>query len=270
LIGSGHLARDEDVRSRPKDRRLPAQLLLTYLPDGTTDSDIEGYRQVRAEGRLGLKWRPVSPRTVQADLVALITMLNWATRQRGVRGEPLLAANPLQGVRLPIEKNPRRPVETYDRFLQLMEVAGDVDRRLPCALALAECTGHRIGSILSLRRADVELDRLPYGWIRFRPEWQKTGWEHRSALDETGRKVVAAYLREAPLEPDDWLFPAARRPDRPVTVSVMSKLLKEAYQRAGLTTPSGALWHCWRRKWTTERKDTCRLRTWRPQEAGGM
>ena len=57
-----------------------------------------------------------------------------------------------------------------------------VDWRLPCALPLAEATAQRIGSILSLRRGDVDLDRLPHGWIRFKAENQKTGHEHWAAL----------------------------------------------------------------------------------------
>lgn len=41
----------------------------------------------------------VGPRTVAADLVALNTMLNWATRERDRRREPLLTFNPLRAVK---------------------------------------------------------------------------------------------------------------------------------------------------------------------------
>ncbi len=35
----------------------------------------------------------------------------------------------------------------------------------------------------------------------------------------------------------------------------MSRLLRSTYKRAGLETLEGGLWHPWRRKWATERKD---------------
>ena len=36
---------------------------------------------------------------------------------------------------------------------------------------------------------------------------------------------------------------------------MLSKHLREAYRRAGLERLEGGLWHPWRRKWATERKD---------------
>ncbi len=84
-------------------------------------------------GRCGK--RPVGARSVAADVVALNTALNWATRRRNGRGVVLLQLNPLRGVKLPAEKNPKRPVETHERYLRLMAVAAGVDWRLPAALA---------------------------------------------------------------------------------------------------------------------------------------
>jgi integrase len=104
-------------------------------------------------------------------------MLNWACSQRILRNEPLLDRNPLRGVKLPREKNPKRPVESYDRYVKLMEVAGEIDWRLPLALTLAESTGRRLSSILNLRRGHVDLDRLPYGWLKFDAESDKIGRE---------------------------------------------------------------------------------------------
>ncbi len=187
-------------------------------------------------------------------LVALRTMLNWATRQRTDRGEPLLRWNPLSGLRIPVEKNPKRPVDTYDRFLKLMEVVGEVDWRLPLALTLAESTGQRIGSILTLRRSDVALDRLPHGRIRFRAENQKTGYEHGVPLAPYARRVLKAHLARVDGQATPWLFPAERNPDKSVCVSTMSHRLRDAYEKAELTTLNGGLWHPWRRKWATERK----------------
>lgn len=164
----------------------------------------------------------------------------------------LLSFNPLKGVRLPREKNPKRPVETYDRYLRLMTVAGEADSRLPLALTLAESTGRRVGAILKLRRSDLDLDRLPHGRIRFRAEHDKTGHEQWVPLGAEARRMALAHLTS--VASAEWLFPGDRKPEKPVCVSVMSRLLRVAYEEAKLPTLEGGLWHPWRRKWATERK----------------
>ncbi len=253
-VGSpGHGAKKDKTR-REDEQRLkwvvdflgPERTVRSLSPD-----DVERYRQARMRGECASGKR-VRARSVAADLVALNTMLNWGMRQRDRRGEPLLSFNPLRGVRLPVEKNPKRPVETYDRYLKLMEVAEDVDPRLPLALTLAEATGRRIGAILKLRIEDLDLDRLPYGWLRFRAEHDKTGHEQWVPLTETARSMVLGNLRQTP--PGDWLFPAERNNEKPVGVSAMSRRLGEAYEKAKLPRLEGGLWHPWRRKWATERK----------------
>lgn len=207
------------------------------------ESDVTEYVQRRK--------REVRDRAVEADLVALRTALNWATRQRTGHGEPLLAFNPLRGVKLPFERNPRRPVETFERYLQLIEVAADVDWRLPAALTLAESTGQRISAILGLRRDDVKLSRKPYGWLRFRAEHQKNGREHEVPITRECKSVLQKHLKRCSRE---WLFASEQTPSRPVDVFRISRLLRDVYAKAGLETFDGGLWHPWRRKWATERK----------------
>jgi len=51
--------------------------------------------------------RPVGNRTIGADLEMLLRALRWAVRERTRNGKRLLTENPLAGVRLPSEKNPR-------------------------------------------------------------------------------------------------------------------------------------------------------------------
>ncbi len=247
---------------KPKTRREDESLLqciLEFLGEdrevrSVSDSDLERFKQARMRGEWGPSRKRVGARIVAKHMVALRTMLSWATRQRTARGEPLLQWNPLSGLRIPVEKNPKRPVETYDRFLKLMEVAGEVDWRLPLALALAEGTGQRIGSILQLRRSDVDLDRLPFGRVVFRAENQKTGFAHWVPLSEECRTQVLTHLRKLPAD-EEWLFPAEQKTGAAVHHWVLSKRLREAYERAELDTLPGGLWHPWRRKWATERKD---------------
>jgi len=153
-----------------------------------------------------------------------------------------------------VEKNPLRPVETYDRYIKLMEVAEEVDWRLPVALSLAESTGQRVSSILGLQRRDIDLDREPSGRIWFRAEHQKNGHDHEMPLTPECARILAQHLDKLPEQPEAWLFPGEREPDKAVDVSKLSKLLRKAYTHAGLKTLPGGLWHPWRRKWATERK----------------
>jgi len=240
-------------RTQREDRRKLERVVKFLGHDrevrSLSDSDVARYTQARLEGD------KVRTRTVQADLVTLRTMLNWGTRQRNAQGRPLLEYNPLRGVKLPGEKNPRRPVETYDRYIKLMEVAGEVDWRLATALTLAESTGQRISSILGLQRRDVDFDRPPYGWLHFRAEHQKNGRSHWVPVTPECREQLIAHLERVPPTPDAWLFPSKHDASRPVDVFRMSRRLRWAYERAGLETLEGGLWHPWRRKWATERKN---------------
>ncbi len=215
-----------------------------------TPEDVERYRQARVRGEVSGK--RVRARAVAADLSTLRAALNWATRQRNGQGQPLLDRNPLYGVKFPREKNPKRPVETYDRYVKLMEVAGEVDWRLPLALTLAESTGRRLSSILHLRREDVDLDRIPHGWVRFDAAFDKTGHEAWVPLTDYARRVLRDHVKQLP-DGTEWLFPS-RLTSQPVDRSTMDHRLRKAYEQAELQSPPGGLWHAWRRKWATERK----------------
>lgn len=226
----GFLGREREVRSLCSD-------------------DFEAYRLERMSGGDGVR-----ARTVAADLVSLRTALNWACRQRDASGNPLLNSSPMRGIKLPREKNPRRPVETFDRYEKLMRFAGDVDWRLPALLTLLESTGQRVSSLLALRRGDVQLDRLPYGWLELRASAQKTGRAHEVPLTEEARATLLRHLMTAGPERDAPIFPAEKDATVPVSVWVMDRRLRRAYEAAELASPAGGLFHAWRRKWATERK----------------
>jgi len=249
--------RAKKASTRVEDRRKLEQVLsfLGRDRDVTTigPSDVQRYAEARMSGQCSPKGKPVRARAVAEDLVALSVMLNWATRERRSDGTPLLTHNPLRGIRLPAEKNPRRPIETYDRYLKLMRVAGEVDWRLPLAVALAESTGQRISAILQLGREDVALDRLPYGWVEFRAEHQKNGCDHWVPLTKSTARLLRKHVRSLPAAVA-LLFPADKQPTRAVDRWFMSRRLRAAYQRAGLKPLNGGVWHPFRRKFATERK----------------
>jgi integrase len=249
--------RAKKARTQAEDRRKLEQLIsfLGHERDVATigPSDVQRYVEARLSGQCSPKGKPVRARAVAADLVALSIMLNWATRERRSDGTPLLTHNPLRGIRLPAEKNPRRPIETYDRYLKLIRVAREVDWRLPLAVALAESTGQRISAILHLRREDLALDRLPYGWVQFRAEHQKNGCDHWVPLTKSTARLIRKHVRSLPAAVA-LMFPADKQPMHAVDRWFMSRRLRVAYQRAGLKPLNGGLWHPFRRKFATERK----------------
>jgi hypothetical protein len=74
--------------------------------------DWNDFIVARREGTIGPspeRSRPVRDRQIEYDLKFLLAVLNWATKAR-VDGERLLECNPLKGLYLPKEKNPRRPI----------------------------------------------------------------------------------------------------------------------------------------------------------------
>src|SRR5207247_3662820 len=189
----------------------------------------------RTSGTCTSTRRPGAAGAAAADLVALNIMLNWATRERKSDGSPLLAHNPMRGIRRPVEKNPRRPIETYDRYLKLMRIAGEVDWRLPLVLALAESTGQRISAVLHLGREDLALERLPYGWVQFRAEHQKNGCDHWVPLTRNAARLIRRHLRCLRGGAASFLFPAAKEPTQPVDRWCMSRRRPAADGRAVLT-----------------------------------
>ncbi len=84
--------------------------------------------------------------------------------------------NPLSGIKKPHEKNPRRPLATWERFNAtrsavqhlVSESKTDVERRkwlkLEMTLVLAEATGRRLGSIRQLEWSDVDLNAETIHW----------------------------------------------------------------------------------------------------------
>ncbi len=105
--------RAKKARTQAEDRRKLEQVMSFLGRDRAVatigPSDVQRYAQARMSGQCSPKGKPVRARAVAADLVALSIMLNWATRERRSDGTPLLTHNPLRGIRLPAEKNPRRP-----------------------------------------------------------------------------------------------------------------------------------------------------------------
>src|SRR2546428_2631256 len=143
-----------------------------------SESDVQRFVLARRQGDGSLprvtSGKGVRDRAIESDLVILLTALNWATRERTKDGRRLLKENPLHGVRLPREKNPKRPVMLHDVYLRLLAVADQVHPLLQLALIVAEGTGRRISAWGNLRGGGVDFQN---GTIRWRGETAKTGFQ---------------------------------------------------------------------------------------------
>src|SRR5438876_3443480 len=91
------------------------QLVSALTPDRVHD-----YVVWRRNG--GVSGRRVGANTIQRDLGMFKAALNWAC-QKYERGHPLLTRHALEKVRLPTEKNPKRPLLEVGPILELLAVA---------------------------------------------------------------------------------------------------------------------------------------------------
>jgi integrase len=194
--------------------------------------------------------------------VLLHAMLSWATSVRLPNGSRLLEFNPLAGVRREREKNPVRPVASWERFTRTRKAMGRLTDaaesnlgrtrwvKMELALVLAEATGRRLGSIRQLCWEDIDFAR---GAIRWRAEFDKKGREWVVPIPAS-LAVELKHFRNRLGVIAGWLFPGERKPDRPMDRHLFDKWLRFAEEKAKLPKLQGGLWHPYRRKWATERK----------------
>lgn len=202
--------------------------------------------------------RAVRDRTIEADLVTLLTALNWACRERDRQGRRLLRENPLFGVALPREKNPRRPVMSHDTFASLLAKAATVSPLLKLGLVVAEGTGRRASAWLAMRWDDVNFeirDEAPFGSITWRAENDKRGYEQTVPMPEAVREALREWRQQLPAIGTAWVFPSPRDAIQHCSRHVLDDWLRRAYKLAEIEPEHGGLWHPLRRKWATERKN---------------
>ena len=231
-----------------------------------TERDQAAFVEARRCGGIqkhdGTVSQPVHDRSVEADLALLHMVLRWATTYRLTSGTRLLDRNPLEGVRRPRERNPRRPVATWERFVATRQAiirlqndaASELERvrwiKMELALVLAEATGRRLSSIRQLKWEDCDLVR---GEIRWRADADKKGREWIVPLPEALVDELRTFKAKLAAL-GGWVFPGERKPHQPMDRHLFDKWLTVAEQKAGLPKLSGGLWHPYRRKWKTERK----------------
>ncbi len=230
-----------------------------------TPNDIERFAAARRAGLRvnGRVFTPVRDNAVRHDLAVLRTMVLWAARERRSDGSFLLAENPLRGVKLPREQDPRRPVATFDRFEKVQRAMQELSTTAPqgrgrgrwlraeLALVLVEATGRRIGAIRGLRWSDIRFDTPSIGW---RAEFDERRRERVVPIPEPLAQALRAFQVRLGAVGDAWVFPCAGK-DEPWPREVFLQLLTRAEHHAGVEHVDGGGWHMYRRKWATERED---------------
>jgi integrase len=219
------------------------------------ESDVRRYTLARRRGEKGLEGvRPgkaVRDRAIESDLLILCRALNWGQRERTSTGRRLLKENPWQGLRLPRERNPRRPMMSHTSYLKLLEVADRVQPLLRLALVVAEGTGRRISAWRNLRWEDVDFQA---GTIRWRAEHDKSGFEDVRPMSEAVQEALREARKLQRAIGSAPVFPAPKDPTRPCDRHLLDNWLRKAFTVAKVTQEPGGLWHTLRRKWATERK----------------
>jgi integrase len=281
-------------RPARKDTERLSELWTRYLGGDKdvrriTPDEWERFIRLRRSGEIDgrghrvedeAKRRPVRDRTIEADLRALSAALSWAVRWRDREGRRLLHENPVEGLKVPSEKNPRRVVATQGRYKAVLAVAEQVTYEvivpvtaengkrkrkrvhvrsyLPELLVLANETGRRLSAILGLTYEDVDTERrptAPYGSITWRADLDKKGREWPDVpLTEAARAAIDRVLRDRPGIGPVPLFPSPKDRTEPVSRHLAGKWLEGAEKLAGLEHQPGGGWHAFRRKMATELK----------------
>ncbi len=214
------------------------------------------------------KKREVRDRTVEADGDWLNTVFRWAANWPMDRGRYLMREDPIRGFKWPTEKNPRRPVASHDRYEAVRAVTDEVvmevrwsGRRetqrsyLSEVFDIAMDTGRRLTPVCELRYSDLRLSEGRHGKIHWPGDTDKEGREWKAPLGPIARAAIDRVLRERPGIGSGYLFPSPVNPLKPISRHLADDWLREAEMKAKLEPQKGSLWHAYRRKWATERKD---------------
>jgi len=272
----GEVTPQKSESKRGHDLRAAKMFLRFFGPDRLAHTlNVRDWDRFSEARRCGLvapsgnqKMAGVGNRQIAYDLTFFRATLNWATLAGNGRGDPLLARNPLKGLRLPEEKNPKRPLLPHGRYEAMLQVAGSVDWRFGAMLVLAWETGHRSESLRSLQWRDVDFSNAT---IRWREEHDKAGRDHTTPLSAVALEALDAAKSHNPGLGRAWLFPAPKDAGRPCSRYLTTKWWKKAERLAGLDPVPGLGWHGCRRAFATELKsvpvrDILELGGWRTSQ----
>ncbi len=214
-----------------------------------TPERMAGYATARRSGQIN--GRAVGATALHQDIKLLKSMMKWAT---GVykNGRPLLDRNPLTGFAIPKTRNPIRPMIEEETVEKLRAVAARVSPLMPLLITLMDSTGRRLSSVLGLRWDDFDFEKQTITW---RAELDKKRRTWIVPMPTQAEAALLKYRAEHPAIGSALVFPMMSEPTKPVTRHLASDWLKRAYRYAGIKRAKGSLWHAFRRRWATLRKD---------------
>jgi integrase len=197
-----------------------------------------------------------------------MAVLNWATVVRDVRGTVLLERNPLKGLSLPVEANPRRAVFTNEQFDALCAVAPTIHPLFRLAVITAYHTGHRIGAIRHLRWSDIDFETNRITW---RTAYDKSRREHITPLATDLKAVLQAERRKRLAIGDGWIFPNPKDSETPVPKHVAGDWMTRGLKDIGIKEGERYGYHSIRRQFATSMKtlplaDLCALGGWKDSQ----
>lgn len=282
------LARSDAGKREAKMRVKVLEKYFTLECDVSdlTEGDVTAYTRWRTAGRIEYGRHPVTGeklftrsvrvRSAESDMKLLYAALRWATTVRVAKGKRLLDFHPLQGIRRPRERNPKRPVATWERYQQTREAArrlaakaeasrtetrteagrlwADAERdkwiRVELFLVILEATGRRLGSIRQLRWEEIN---FTVGEITWRAAADKKRHDWLTPIPAALIQELRTFQRKLGAV-GGWIFPSHKNPNEPVRGDVLPRQLLAAEREAKLPKLAGGICHPYRRKWATERK----------------
>lgn len=221
-------------------------------------SDVERFGSARLAGEISAAGKSpsvVSQTTVWHDFVALMTALNFGCAYRDFAGNPLIASNPLRGVKVSKTVSPARPVADDDFYLALRGVADRLPASFIAVLDLAYATGHRTDAILKLQWSDIsfaEPEHAPHGTIRWRAENDKIANEHTVPMNDRARRALLAVAKDRAEIGESWVFPSPTDGTKKLERHLASRWLRRAERLANIEHVKGRGWHSFRRQWASE------------------
>jgi integrase len=254
--------------ARGHDRRALPLLLKAFGADRRPETlnvrDWQGFIKRRQSGELAPQLRrrkklgksipkPVRATVIEQNLKLLLAVLNWAERAQHPDGSGyLLERNPLRGLKLPKEENPRQPIFTADQCKALRRVAAEHSPLAERFVMMAWYTGHRSNSIRQLRWSDLDLEG---GNIRWRAEADKIGYEHRNPMHPD----LLAFLKQDRLRSkaigEAHVFPALRDSSQPLPRDTVQKVWATLAKAASIPRGVGYGWHSFRRAFANALRD---------------
>ena len=133
------------------------------------------------------------------------------------------------------------------------------------ALVLAHETGHRIGAIRQLHWSDIDLEGRT---IRWRGEYEQTGYEHRTPITADALVALEAARRHNPGTGDAPVLAAPKDSSKCVSRLLTRNWWSNGQELAGLDPKPGRGWHSLRRKFASDLRDQplkvlCELGGWK-------